>query len=82
MTFKDEIINTVEIIVKSYLNKQKLSRDVVSVVTAISDGKYKVNIDGVDYWVKDGIGLGLSVGSQVWVRIPDKIGNAYICARR
>lgn len=80
MTFKDEIINTVEIIVKSYLNKQKLSRDVVSVVTAISGDKCKVNIDGADYWVKDGIGLGLSVGSQVWVRI---VGNEkYIASKR
>ena len=54
-----------------------------TVVTEINGDKYKVNIDGVDYWIKDGIGLGLTVGMGVWVHVPNgKLGNAYICAKR
>ena len=80
MSIQDEIIKTVETIVQKYLNKQIISRDVVSVVTGISGNKYKVNIDGTDYWVKDGIGLNLTIGTQVWIRI---VGNEkYISSRR
>lgn len=80
MSVQDEIINTIETIVNKYLGRLKIPRDVVSVVTAISGNKYKVNIDGTDYWVKDGIGLNLTVGTQVWIRI---VGNEkYISSRR
>lgn len=80
MSVQDEIINTIETIVNKYLSRLKIPRDVVSVVTAISGNKYKVNIDGADYWVKDGIGLNLTVGTQVWIRI---VGNEkYISSRR
>lgn len=80
MSIQEEIIKTVETIVQKYLGRLNMSRDVVSVVTAISGNKYKVNIDGTDYWVKDGIGLNLTVGTQVWIRI---VGNEkYISSRR
>lgn len=80
MSIQDEIIKTVETIVQKYIGKLNMSRDVVSVVTAISGNKCKVNIDGTDYWVKDGIGLNLTVGTQVWIRI---VGNEkYISSRR
>ena len=80
MSIQDEIMNTVEIIVQKYLSKLKIPRDVVSVVTEISGDKCKVNIDGINYWVKDGIGLNLTVGTAVWIRI---IGNErYISSRK
>ena len=72
MSIQEEIIKTVEIIVQKYMTKLKISRDVVCVITDISGDKYKINIDGTNYWVKDGIGLNLTVGTQVWIRI---VGN-------
>lgn len=80
MSIQDEIITTIETIVKKYMSKLNISRDVVSVVIGIKGDKYKVNIDGTDYWLKDGIGLNLSIGTQVWVRI---VGNEkYIASRK
>ena len=72
MSIQDEIIKTVETVVKKYLDNLKISRDVPSVVTAISNNKYKVEFDGEIHWLKDGIGLNLTVGTQVWVRV---VGN-------
>ena len=80
MSIQEEIIETVETVVKKYLNNLKLSRDVPSVVTAISNDKYKVEIDGKVYWLKDGIGLNLTVGTQVWIRIVGK--EMYIASKR
>ena len=80
MSIQEEIIETVETVVKKYLNNLKLSRDVPSVVTAISNDKYKVEIDGKVYWLKDGIGLNLTVGTQVWIRIVGK--EMYIASKK
>ena len=80
MSIQDEIINTAETVVKKYLNNLKISRDVPSVVTAISNNKYKVEIDGKVCWLKDGIGLNLTVGTQVWIRIVGK--EMYIASKR
>ena len=80
MSIQDEIINTAETVVKKYLDNLKISRDVPSVVTAISNNKYKVTVDGVDHWLKDGIGLNLTVGTQVWIRIVGK--EMYIASKR
>ena len=85
MSIKDEIKQAIRVTVQKEIQKLKSSvpRDVPSVVTAISGDKYKVNIDGGDYWVKDDIGLGLTVGMAVWVHVPNgKLGNAYVCAKR
>ena len=71
MTIKEEIKQAIRTIVIREINKLKISKDVVSVVTAINGDKYKVNVNGSDYWVKDGIGLNLTVGTAVWVRIPN-----------
>lgn len=80
MNIQKEIIQTIETLVKKEIQKQSQSRDVVSVVTGIKGDKYKVTIDGAEYWLKDGIGLNLAVGTQVWVRI---VGNEkYIASRR
>ena len=80
MTIKDEIKQAIKIMVKKEIQNLKIPRDVVSVVTNISGNKYQVNIDGTNYWVKDGIGLNLTIGTQVWVRI---VGNEkYITSKR
>lgn len=83
MSIQDEIINTVETIVQKYLNKQKLSQDVATVVTAISGDKYKVKINNSEYWVKNGVGIELGVGNQVWVHIPNNsLKDMFIMAKR
>ena len=80
MSIQDEIINTVETVVKKYLDNLQISRDVPSVVTAISNNKYKIEFDGETHWLKDGIGLNLTVGTQVWIRIVGK--EMYIASKR
>ena len=80
MSIQDEIINTAETVVKKYLDNLKISRDVPSVVTAISNDKYKIEFDGETHWLKDGIGLNLTVGTQVWIRIVEK--EMYIASKR
>ena len=80
MSIQDEIINTVETVVKKYLGNLQISRDVPSVVTAISNNKYKVEFDGEVHWLKDGIGLNLTIGTQVWIRIVGK--EMYIASKR
>ena len=80
MSIQDEIIKTAETVVKKYLDNLKISRDVPSVVTAISNNKYKVEFDGETHWLKDGIGLNLTVGTQVWIRIVGK--EMYIASKR
>lgn len=82
MSIQDEIIQTAETIVQKYISeiKSQSSSDVGSVVTEIKNGKYKVEINGSNHWLKDGIGLNLTVGTQVWVRI---VGNEmYIASRK
>lgn len=80
MSIQDEIINTAETVVKKYLDNLKISRDVPSVVTAISNDKYRLEFDGKVHWLKDGIGLNLTVGTQVWIRIVGK--EMYIASKR
>ncbi len=80
MSLQDEVIKTVETVVQRYFNRINLNSDVVSVITAVNRDKYKLNINGTDYWLKDGIGLNLTVGTQVWVRIVGK--EMYIASRR
>lgn len=80
MTIKDEIKQSIRMIVKKEIQNLNISRDVTAVVMEIKGDKYKVSIDGADYWLKDGIGLNLNVGTQVWVRI---VGNEkYIASRK
>ncbi len=80
MTIKEEILYAVSVLVRNEIQKQSINKDVISVVTAVNGDKYKVNIDGTDHWLKDGIGLGLTVGTQVWVRVVGS--NMYIASKR
>lgn len=80
---QDEIIKTIEIMVNGVLKKKMKtsSRDVATVILENKDDKYRVNIDGHDYWLKDGIGLGLKVGMPVWIRVVNGV-SMYIASRK
>ncbi len=80
MTIKEEILYAISVLVRNEIQKQSENKDIISVITAINGDKYKVNIDGTDHWLKDGIGLGLTVGTQVWIRVVGN--NMYIASKR
>lgn len=78
LTIKEEIIKSIDEIVEKRV--QNLSRDASGVVLEIKNKKYKVNIDGADHWIKDGVGINPNVGTAVWIYKPyGQIRNAYIC---
>lgn len=82
MNIQEEILKSIELMLQKALEKHQTS-DVASVVTEIKNNKYKVTINGADYWVKDGVGIKPAVGTLVWIHVPNgQIGNAYISARR
>ena len=80
-SFQDELFQTMEVLINKAMRKQNRGRDVATVILEINADKYRVNIDGHDYWLKDGIGLGLTVGMPVWVRIVNG-ANMYIASRK
>lgn len=83
MSVQDELINTIETIVRKAADNLNRTRDVMSVVTGFNSGLYEVIIDGQKCWVKDGINISPNTGTNVWVRIPDgNISLAYIEALR
>ena len=83
MSIQDEIIKTIEMVVGKYMKYNTMSQDVATMVTEISDNKYKVKINNSEYWIKNGVGIELSVGSQVWVHIPNgKLKDMFIMAKR
>ena len=83
MTTKEEILQAIKTIIKKEIQKQSPTRVIPSVVTGVENGKYKVNIDGNDYMIKDAVGINPTVGMGVWVMIPDVgIGQAFICGKR
>lgn len=83
---QDEILRTIDIFIQKRIEQLNLSREVPSVVQEYrkGDNRYRVMIDGVFYWVIDGVGISdLKVSSSVWVRIPNNnISDAYICGLR
>ena len=82
MTVKEEIIQAIQTMIKKEIQKQK-THVVASVVTGIENSKYRVNIDGKDYMIKDAVGINPTVGMGVWVMIPDVgIGQAFIVGKR
>lgn len=83
MSIQDELIRTIEMIVNRKIGNIAQSRDVATVVTGISNGKYKVTINGDDYWVKDGVNISPTIGMAVWVHVPNgKYTQAFIMAKR
>lgn len=84
MSIQAEILKSIEIMVQEALRKYEKT-EVAAVVEAVRNGKYVVTIDGYQYEVNDGINLRPSVGTPVWVKLPNGTGNmtgAYIMARR
>ena len=86
MGVKDELLDTIEMMVKKSLDKYSQgsqNRVEPCIVTDIVSGRYKVNIDGADYLVKDSVGLGVKIGTQVWVMIPNgNVGQGFVFAKR
>ena len=83
MTVKEEILQAIKTIIKKEIQKQSPTRVIPSVVTGVNNKKYKVNIDGNDYMIKDAVGIEPTVGMGVWVMIPDVgIGQAFIVGKR
>ena len=83
MSIQDELLNTIETYVQKAINKQSPTRVIPSVVTGINSKKYKVNIDGNDYMIKDAVGINPTVGMGVWVMIPESgIGQSFIVGKR
>ncbi len=86
INIQEEIIKTVEQIVEKYLSKySQKNTEIATVVIGISSDKYKVCINNIDYWIKDGVNIQPSIGDAVWVRTPNGSNNmngAYICAKR
>lgn len=71
MTIKDEIIKTVDIMVKSAIKKIKMDKTYTSVITSVENGKYVVTLNGSNYTVKCAIpNVELKTGQQVWVTVP------------
>ena len=83
MTVKEEILQAIKTIIKKEIQKQSPTRVIPSVVTGVENGKYKVNIDGNNYMIKDAVGINPTAGMGVWVMIPDMgIGQAFIVGKR
>lgn len=80
MSIQEKIIQSIDLIVERSLEKYR-QQDVSSVVTEIKNGKYKVLINGADYYVKDGVCVNPNVGTSVWIHMPNgNIKDAYISA--
>ena len=84
MSIQAEILKSIEIMVQEALRKYEKT-EMAAVVEAVKGDKYIVTIDGYQYEVKDGINLNPSIGTPVWVKLPNGTGNmtgAYIMAKR
>lgn len=86
MNIQREILRTIEVIVQKAIEDLNIPRDVPTIIKEQDlKGNYLVTIDGSDYWVKDGVGLGvLAPMTSVWVHIPysDNLSSAFIIAKR
>lgn len=81
MDIQQEIIQAIDILIQKRVSSTPM--DIPTVVLGVDGDTYKVNIDGVDYNVKDGINLNPTIGTKVWVHLPNgKINQAYIAAKR
>ena len=72
MDFKQELIRTINILIDEKLNAVSQSKEIATVVTGVSKDKYKVKINGQDYWVRDGVN----------VKPTPNLADAYICSKR
>lgn len=78
----EEILKTIDLAIQERVSKL-YNTDIPSVVTEIKNNKYKVTINGLEKFVKDGVGISPTVGQAVWVHLPNgNIRDAYISAFR
>ena len=81
MDIQSEIIKAIEVMIQKKVSPALM--DIPTVVIGVEGDTYKVNIDGIDYNVKDGVNISPTVGTKVWVHLPNgKINQAYIAAKR
>ena len=82
MNIQDEIIKTIKLMVDKEIENQK-NLSVTSVVTEVKGNKYKVIVDGAEYWVKDGVNINPTVGTPVWLYKPNgNINQMFIMAKK
>lgn len=78
----EEILKTIDLGIQERIAKLQ-NNDIPSVVTEIKNNKYKVAINGLEKYVKDGVNVSPTVGQSVWVHLPNgNIRDAYISALR
>lgn len=86
MNIQNEILKAIEIIIDKKLEKYAIVSDVQSIVTDVKNDKYKVFINGSEYWVKCGFDTtSINIGTPVWVHLPNGNQNfksAFIIAKR
>lgn len=82
MNIQEEIFKSIENLTKKYQPSGPI--DIPTVILGVEkNGKYKVKINGVDRFAKDGIGLKLKVNDAVWVHAMNgDIKNLYVISRR
>ncbi len=81
MDIQSEIIQAIEILIKKNLPPSRV--DIPTVVIGVEGDTYLVQIDTGQYYVKDGINLNPTIGTKVWVHLPNgKMNQAYIAAKR
>ena len=82
MNIQEEIFRSIENIANKNPSPKKM--DIPTIILGVEGtNKYKVNIDGSDKIVKDGIGLNIKVGDMVWVHAMNgNLGELYIISRR
>ena len=79
---QEEIFRSIESIAKT--NSSSALSDFPTVILgAEGNGKYRVKINGIERTVKDGIGLELNTGTQVWVHAMNgDFNQLYIICKR
>lgn len=83
MQMQEEFLRTIESILKENVNSHSQSHDISSVVTNIDHDKYEVQINGSNYWVKNGVAISLEIGDHVWVHIPNgNMNEMFIMAKK
>ncbi len=81
MDIKAELIKTIELLIDQRV--PKTVSDIPTIVLGVKGNKYLVKIDGVERYVKDGVQLHPTIGTAVWLHLPNgKISDAYIAALR
>lgn len=81
MDIQSEILQAIEILIKKNLPPSKV--DIPTVVIGIEGDRYLVQVDAGQYRVKDGINLNPTIGTKVWLHLPNgNINQAYIAAKR